>query len=262
MPRHYLTAAILVAALVGGCGGDDSAEPSTTTVPAPTTTSEATTTTTTAPVPTTTTTTEPPPPTDEELAEMIMLESGFFGPDWDELAQTESDFTYEVIEGCEFVEVLAEADGFAFEAESPEFSQLDTEIEHDVRIYPDAENATDVVLAWAEDATLNCVLEAARLQAQEGLDRGELAPYTSVDFDLTRFDNVVGEPRVTNIEMKSTFSSPDDELVLFIDVYTIQVGRSVSRIVIRNPDAVWDQTDQLLDVVVDRMLAADAADTS
>jgi hypothetical protein len=193
---------------------------------------------------------------------LIVLESGFFGADWEEVPQTESDFEYATIEGCAFLDEMADADGHLVEAESPVFSQLDTEIEHDVRVYADDAAATDVVLAWTVDQALQCLIEGARSQAQEALDSGELAGFTTVDFDALRFDDLVGEPRVTNFEIETTLTGPDAEVVIFVDIYLMQVGRSVSRVEVTNPDALWDGTEQLLAEVANRMTTADQADAS
>lgn len=92
------------------------------------------------------------------------------------------------------------------------------------------------------------------------MDSGELAPFTGVNFGITRLDNVVGEPRVTNFEITTTLSSPDDELVLITDIYLMQVGRSVSRVLIQNPATTWGQTNQLLEAIFERMSQADLAD--
>ncbi len=261
MNRHLATVSIVIAVLVSACGGgSDSAEVTTTVAASTSTTSPPSTTTTSVPPATTTTEPEPAVPTVEELADMVVLESGFFGTDWDEVPQTDSDFSYASIAGCEFLVGLIDADGNEVEAESPSFSQFDTEIEHDVRVYADAETAIDVVVAWAQDPVLECLLQGAQGQAQESLDGGELAPFTAVDFDITRYDDLVGEPRFTRFEVLNTLSSPEEELLIVIDIYLLQVGRSVSRVVVTNPGQSWDQTDQLLDVVFERMVAADEAD--
>jgi len=274
--RRVLLLVVVAAFVASGCGGgDDSAvvaetttttvvattvAPTTTTTVAPTTTTtEAPTTTTEAP---TTTTTEPELLTDGQLAELIVLESGFFGAGWDEEPQTESDFDYSSLDGCGFLNDLRTADGNLIEVESPEFSQLDTQIEHDVRVYPDVETAIDVVVAWAQDSVLQCTLDGATTQAQVSLDAGELAPFNAVDFDITRFDDLVGEPRVTNFEIMNTLTSEDDEVVIFVDIYFVQVGRAVSRILFTNPDALWESTDQLLEEVFDRMIRADETDNT
>jgi hypothetical protein len=274
--RRVLLSMVAVGLLASGCGGgDDSAVVAeTTTTAAPTTTTEAPTTaapTTTTEAPTTTTTTteaptttrtEVEPLTDEQLAELIVLESGFFGTDWDEEPQTGSAFDYTTLDGCGFLNDLRNADGSLIEVESPEFSQFDTQIEHDVRIYPDVETAIDVVVAWAQDPVLQCTLDGAITQAQASLDAGELAPFNAVDFDINRFDDLVGEPRVTNFEIMNTLTSDDDEVVIFVDTYFMQAGRAVSLIVVTNPDALWAPTDQLLEEVFDRMTRADEADNS
>jgi hypothetical protein len=268
--QRVLLPVVAAALLVSGCGGgDDSAvvaETTTATVvattAAPTTTTEAPTTvvaTTEAP---TTTTTDPELLTDEQLAELIVLESGYFGTGWDEEPQTESAFDYTSLDGCGFLNDLRTADGNLIEVESPEFSQLDTQIDHDVRIYPDVETAIDVVVAWAQDPVLQCTLDSALTEAQESLDAGELAPFNAVDFDINRFDDLVGEPRITNYEIMNTLTSDDDEVVIFVDIYVIQVGRAVSRILFTNPDALWESTDQLLEEVFDRMTRADDADNT
>ncbi len=274
MQRVLLTI-VAAALLASGCGGGtDSAvvaETTTTTVEvtttaAPTTTTEAPTTTTlatTTEAPTTTTA-EPEPEllTDEQFADQIVLESGFFGTEWDEEPQTESPFDFSSLDGCGFLNDLRDADGNLIEVQSPEFSQLDTEIEHDVRIYPDTETAIDVVVGWAQDAVLQCTLDGAITQAQASLDAGELAPFNAVDFDINRFDDLVGEPRITNFEIMNTLTSDDAEVVIFVDMYFMQVGRAVSRILVTNPDALWEPTDQLLEEVFDRMTRADDADNS
>ena len=157
---------------------------------------------------------------------------------------------------------LRDADVNLIEVESPEFSQLDTQIEHDVRIYPDIETAIDVVVAWAQDPVLQCTLDGAITQAQASLDAGELDPFNAVDFDMNRFDDLVGEPRITNFEIMNRLTSDDDEVVIFVDIYFIQVGRAVSRILVTNPDALWASTDQLLEEVFGRMTRADDADNS
>ena len=257
MRKLEIRVTVAAAMLVAGCGGDTAAVTSTT---SPTTTTQVPNTTTTEPPTTTTTEALPAPPTVDELAAMIVLESGFFGPDWDEVPQTESDFSYAVVEGCAFVDTLNDADGNLAEAKSPQFSQADTGIEHDVRVYATTEDAIDVVVAWAQDPALECTLEGARTQAQESLDRGELAPFTGVDFDITRYDDLVGEPRVTNFEVMTTLSSSEQEAVIFVDIYFVQYGRFVSRVEVTSPDTLWSQTDQLLDAVLDRMHAADTAD--
>lgn len=261
--RTLLTMSIGIAVLMSACGGGGDSADVTTTLAAPTTTTTAPATTTTTEPPTTTTTEpEPAAPTVEELADMIVLESGFFGTDWEEVPQTDSDFSYGSIDGCQFLADLIDADGHTVEAESPSFGQFDTEIEHDVRVYPRAETAIDVVLAWTQAPTLDCLLEGTRVQAQESLDNGELAPFTGVDFEITRYDDLVGEPRFTRFEVINTLSGPDGEVVIVIDIYLMQVGRSVSRVLITTPTSSWDQTDQLLDVILQRMVAADEADTA
>lgn len=267
-----------MALLASGCGGgDDAADDAettttavaattteapttTTTEPPTTTTTEAPTTTTTEPP--TTTTTEPEALTDEQLAELIVLESGFFGSEWDEEARsTEPPFDYTTIDGCAFLNELRDADGNLLEVESPEFSQFDTLIEHDVRVYPDAETAIDVVVAWTQDPVLQCTLDGGIAEAQEDLDAGELGPFVAVDFEINRFDDLVGEPRVTNFEVMNTLTANDEsQVVVFVDIYFLQVGRAVSRLLVTNPDALWEPTDRLLDEIVGRMQNADAAD--
>ncbi len=276
--RNVLVGGVVALALVACGGGDDStsetttteapttttteAETTTTTTRAPTTTTtEAETTTTTTEAPTTTTEAEPELLDDDELAGLIVLEPGFFGADWDEQAQDDSEFDYSTVEGCSFVNDLRDDDGSTTELQSPDFRQLDTRIEHDVRVYADVEAAIDVVVAWATDATLACRLDGATAQAQAALDGGELEPFTDVSFDITRFDDLVGEPRVTNYEITNTLTSPDGDLVLIIDQYFIQVGRAVSRLAIQNPDRLWGSTDQLLAEIFERMVAADEAET-
>jgi len=71
------------------------------------------------------------------------------------------------------------------------------------------------------------------------------------------------EPRITNFEIMNTLTSDDgEELVLFVDMYSMQVGRAMSRVLVTNPDALWASTDQLLDEVFGRMTRADDADDS
>ncbi len=262
--RRVLLLVVVAAFVASGCGGgDDSAvvaETTTTTVVA-TTAAPTTTTTTTTEAPTTTTI-DSELLTDGQLAELIVLESGFFGAGWDEEPQTESDFDYSSLDGCGFLDDLRTADGNLIEVESPEFSQFDTQIEHDVRVYPDVETAIDVVVAWAQDSVLQCTLDGATTQAQVSLEAGELVPFNAVDFDISRFDDLVGEPRVTNFEIMNTLTSEDEEVVIFVDIYFVQVGRAVSRILFTNPDVLWGSTDQLLEEVFDRMIRADDADNT
>lgn len=277
--QRVLRLVVAMALLATACGGSDAtevAEATTTTLestttdapttaaPTTTTTEAPTTTTTTAPTTTeATTTTVAAALTEADLAEFIVLESGFFGADWDEEPQTDSSFDYSTLDGCGFLNDLRDADGKLAEVESPEFSQFDTRVEHSVRVYPDTETAIDVVVAWAQEPVLQCTLDGAIAQAQTALDAGELAPFTAVDFEINRFDDLVGEPRVTNFEIMNTLTSEDgDELVLFVDLYFLQVGRAVSRVSITNPDALWESTDQLLDEVFGRMTSADEADES
>lgn len=273
--QRVLLPVVVAALLASGCGGGSdpavvaettttavvtttTAAPTTTTE-APTTTAPTTTTTTAAP---TTTSTDPELLTDGQFAELIVLESGFFGTEWDEEPQTDSAFDYSSLDGCGFLDNLRNADGSLIEANSPVFSQLDTEIEQAVRIYPDVETAIDVVVAWAQDPVLQCTLDGAITQAQASLDAGELAPFNAVDFDINRFDELVGEPRVTNFEIMNTLTSDDGEVVIFLDMYFMQVGRAVSRVLVTNPDALWEPTDRLLEEVLDRMTRADDADNS
>lgn len=278
LKRIFVPVAVM-ALLASGCGGgdesaDDAATTTTavaaTTTAAPTTTTEAPTTTTTEPPtttttePPTTTTTEPEALTDEQLAALIVLESGFFGAEWEEEARSsEPPFDYTAVDGCAFLNELRDADGNLLEVESPEFSQFDTSVEHDVRVYPDAETAIDVVVAWAQDPVLQCTLDGAISEAQADLDAGELGPFVAVDFEINRFDDLVGEPRVTNFEVMNTLTADDEsQVVVFVDIYFMQVGRAVSRLLVTNPDALWEPTDRLLDEIFDRMTAAEEADGS
>lgn len=263
MPRVRNLLATMGVLAVAACGGGTEASPPSI-VPTPTTeapsstTTEPTTTESTTTEPTTTTTT-PPPPSEDEVAAGIVLPSGFFGEEWSEEARSESDFAYASIEGCEFVDGLTDADGNLAEAESPTFSQFDTEIEHDVRVYTSVGHATDVVLAWAEDATIQCLADGAESQAQADLDAGELEPFTEYAFEIQVFEDHIGEPRVTNIEIANTLTGPDVEVLVYVDVYFVQVGRTVSRLEIVNPDSPWSQSAELLEVIVERMASTDPA---
>ena len=73
---------------------------------------------------------------------------------------------------------------------------------------------------------------------------------------------MVGFIRPFFFEIMNTLTSDDDEVVVFVDIYFMQVGRAVSRILDTNPDAVWEPTDQLLEEVFDRMTRGDDADNS
>jgi hypothetical protein len=203
------------------------------------------------------------PPTDAELAESIVLEPGFFGADWEEVVDDDDDsFDYSTITGCEFMDVLRDDDGSLVEAESVEFSQFDTTVQHDVRVYPDPETAIDVVAAWTQQAVLDCLVAGAETEGQAAFDAGVMEPFTAADFNITRYDDIVGEPRLTNFEIVTTLSGPDLEQVLLLDVWFMQVGRSVSRLEFQNPDAVWEPSTDVLDIVFERMVAADAADSA
>lgn len=274
--QRVLLLAVAAALLASGCGGSDATEvaETTTTTLVSTTTSEAPTTSTAAPTtttaaPTTTTTTEAPTTTvadfltEAQLAESIVLESGFFGFEWDEEPQSDSSFDYSSLEGCSLFNDLRDADGNLVEVDSPEFSQFNTRVDHSVRIYADTESAIDVVVAWAQDSVLQCTLDGAVAQAQVSLDANELLPFTAVDFDINRFDDLIGEPRVTNFEITNTLSNDDgEELVLIVDLYFMQVGRAVSRVSVTNQDTLWEPTERLLEEVHERMTNADEADES
>lgn len=259
MPRFRNLLVTMGVVVVAACGGESEASPPsilptpTTELPSSTTTESTTT------ESTTTEATTTPPPTEEELAAGIVLPTGFFGDDWSEEARTESDFAYAGIDGCDVVDGLTDADGNLAEAESPTFSQLDTEIEHDVRVYTSVGHATDVVLAWAEDTVIQCLADGARVQAQDDLDAGELDPFTEYSVEIQVFEDHIGEPRVTNIEIANTLTGPEVEVLVYVDVYFVQVGRTVSRVEIVNPDAPWAQSAQLLDAIVERMATIDPA---
>ena len=188
----------------------------------------------------------------EELAQSVLLEAGDLGAGWTEAPSTESQVDYSTIEGCEFVD----ADGFLVEADSSEFSMGDLTVDHSVRFYADSQAATDIVLVWAEQATVDCVVQGAEEAAQAALDAGELAPFEEVSFSLQVFEDLVGEPRLTNLELTNTLVAPDQELVVINDQYFIQLGRIVSRVGVLSPDAPWEGTPEILDIVAERMAAA------
>ncbi len=263
--KRYLAGLVVAALIVAGCGGgdDDSSaaetsstvESSTTTVAEATTTTAAETTTTTAE----TTTTESPTVGAEAIAEASLLTVEDLGIGWTEEPDDNSDPDYSQVPGCEFMVELVENDGRLTEADSSEFVQGDVSIEQSVRVYADVATATDVVLAWAELSVRECIVDAIEVEVGEALTSGELAPFEGATFDLLLFDDHVGEPRVTNLELTTVFTGPDIELTVVADLYLIQVGEVVSAITITTPDAVWDARIPVLDEVVAKMNAALAA---
>ncbi len=201
-------------------------------------------------------------PTVEELAQLIVMEPGFFGVDWMEEVDDSESFDYSSSAGCEFMNELTQNDGSLVEAESPEFSQLDTNVQHDVRVYDNVEAAIDVVVAWSQQTVLDCLVVAAETDGQAAFDAGQMEPFTGADFVMNRFDDLVGEPRLVNFEITTTLTGPDLEQILLVDVWFMQVGRSISRIQVGNPDALWEPTGDVLDVIFERMVAADELDSA
>lgn len=128
------------------------------------------------------------------IAEAVVLTSDDFEDGWAEQRPTPSTVDYSGIEGCEFVGDLVDADGFLAEVDSPEFTMGDITVEHSVRVYADAATATDIVLVWAEQSTVDCVVAGAEQAAGADLDSGELAPFEEVEFNLQAFEDHVGSP--------------------------------------------------------------------
>ena len=189
----------------------------------------------------------------EQAAQAVLLTGEDFDASWSEAPQTESEVDYGAISGCEFVGELVDNDGFVAEAESSEFSMGDIAVDHAVRVYPDAETAADIVFAWAEQATVDCVVAGAQQAAGAALEAGELGPVENVEFSLQAFEDFEGEPRVTNLELTNRLIAPDAELILINDQYFIQVGNLVSRVGVLSPDAPWESTPEVLQLVADRM---------
>lgn len=192
----------------------------------------------------------------QTTAEAVVLRSGDFDAGWEEGPQPPPTVDYRIIDGCEYVGDLVEADGSLAQADSSEFTLGDITVDHSVRVYADIQAATDIVLQWAEQATVDCVVRGAEQAAGAALESGELAPFEEVDFSLQAFDDHVGEPRVTNLELTSTLSGPGQQLVMINDQYFIQVGRIASRVRVLSPDTPWEGTQAVLDLVTERMIAA------
>lgn len=187
------------------------------------------------------------------VAESVLLTTEELGVGWTEAPATESLVDYATVAGCEFMVDLVDSDGFAAEAESGDFSMGDIGVDHSVRVYPSADVATDVVLQWAEQATVDCVVAGAEQGAQAAFDSGDLAPFEGVEFDLQAYNDHVGEPRITNLELTNTLTGPEGTLVLINDRYFLQVGNIVSNVGFLSPDGLWDGRDAVLQLVVQKM---------
>ncbi len=192
----------------------------------------------------------------ETIAEAVVLQFSDFGVGWEEGPQTPTTVDYRIIEDCEYVGDLVEADGFLVEVDSPEFTMGDITVEHSVRVYADTQTATDIVLLWAEQTTVDCVVLGAEQAAGAAIESGELAPFDEVEFSLQAFEDHIGEPRLTNLELTNTLIAPDQQLVVINDQYFIQVGRIASRVGVLSPDTPWEGTQAVLELVVERMTAA------
>ncbi len=109
--------------------------------------------------------------------------------------------------------------------ESQDFMRGDLAVRHDVRVYPDVVPAvTDVVLVWAEQATVDRVVDGAEVAAGDAIETGELAPFTEVEFSLQAYEDHVGEPRFTNLELTNTLIAPDQRVIFINDAYFIQIA--------------------------------------
>lgn len=193
----------------------------------------------------------------EAIAQAVVLQADDFAAGWSEAPATQFDTDYSSIAGCEFVGDLIDDDGFLVEVDSSEFSMGDVTVDHSVRVYADSQTATEIVLVWAEQATVDCVVQGAQQQAQGSLNAGELEPFEEVNFNLQSYEDHAGEPRTTNLELTSTLIAPDQQLVVINDQYFVQVGRLVSRIGVVSPDAPWEGTPEVLGLVAERMAAAE-----
>ncbi|MCP3991046.1 MAG: hypothetical protein GY724_18365 [Actinomycetia bacterium] len=194
----------------------------------------------------------------EEMARSVILVASDLGAGWSETPQAESEVDYRTIEGCESVADLVDHDGFLVEVDSSEFSSGDIAIEHSVRIYADSETATDIVLVWAEQTPIDCIVRGAEQAAEVALSSGELDPFEEIVFGLQSYEDHIGEPRTTNLELTNTLIAPDQEVIVINDQYFIQVGRIVSRVGVLSPNTPWESTPELLEIVADRMAAAAA----
>ncbi len=195
----------------------------------------------------------------EAIAQAAVLETDDFNGQWSEEPQTPSTVDYGLIDGCEFLGDLIDNDGFLVEADSSEFSSGDITVDHSIRIYADSSTATDVVLFWAQQAPIDCVVLGAEQAAGAALSSGELAPFEEVTFSLQSYENHIDEPRSTNLELTNTLIAPDQELVIINDQYFIQSGRVVSSVGVISPDTPWETTPDLLDLVAERTAEAAAA---
>lgn len=161
----------------------------------------------------------------EEMAQSVLLNAGDLGVGWDEAPQSPAVVDYRIIDGCAFVGDLVDQDGYLAEVESSEFSMGLITVDHSVRVYADTQTATDIVLIWAEQAAVDCVVRGAEQAAGIARDSGELAPFEEVEFSLQSYEDHIGEPRSTNLELTNTLIAPDQQLVVINDQYFIQVGR-------------------------------------
>ena len=245
-----------------------------TTTTAPTTTTEAPTTTTEAP--TTTTTTEAPttttaalevldPEADPDviaasLAELIVLEPGFFGEDWTEAPDDGESFDYTQLPGCAFMEDLFDESTVLADVESPMFSQNNTSVTHQLRVHPTQERASEFIDRLIQQDVLDCLVGAGEFDFRELLESGELAPFTGADFTIQRAEQLIDGTRTVQFTIETTFTAPDMEVLLVVEFWYLQQGRSVSLLGVTNLEAPWSLTPDLLMVIAERMQDADGQD--
>lgn len=196
----------------------------------------------------------------EAVGRSVLLTIDDLGDGWTEAPQTESTVDYSLIDGCQPIADLRDRDGHLVDVDSPEFASGDITVTHSVRIYPSDDAATAVVLAWAEQLAVDCVVTATEIFVNEAGVAGELDPYTEYNIDLQAYEDLAAEPRITNLELSTVLSATEEpNLIVINDQYFIQVGPMVSSFHVQSQDALWENTEALLDLVVNRMVEIDTA---
>jgi len=193
----------------------------------------------------------------QALADAALIQLDDLGDGWDESPREKTEERFEDVEGCAHIGDMVNNDGFVVEAASGEFTSDEVSLHQAVRVYSDTETASGVVLAWAEQTTAECIVKHGELIAETALNAGELAPYEQVGFELQVYEDHVGEPRISNLELTSTLTAPGHQVILIDDIYYIQVDHLVSVVSVTSNDAIWEQTADLVNVVAELM--ADAA---
>ncbi len=192
----------------------------------------------------------------QQLADAIVLTGADIGPGWTESPAVPSDTDYGAIDGCEFMVDLVDNDGNVVDVDSPEFEMGQIGLENSVRVYPDVETATNVVLSWAGQNVADCIVAGLQADFQELLDNGELAPYEAARFDLQTTPSHDEEPRVTNIVVTTVLAGPDRELAIINDISLIQSEEVISLVGFISPGGRWEGRQAVLATIEAKISAA------